>query len=210
MNCSITDFPVIHRIWEFAQTHTHWVSDAIQSFYPLSPTSPLALSLPGIRVFSSASTLCISIGASASVPPMNIQGWFPLGLTGLISLLSKGILSVFSSTTIRKHQFFSAQPSLWCSSHICTLPLEKPHVCLVAHLCSTLCNPVDYSPPGSWVHGILQARILEWVAIPISRGSSPPRDWPALQADSLPWDPPGKTVALTTMDLCQQSDISVF
>ena len=168
---------------------------------------------PSIRVFSNESTLCISIGASASVPPMNIQGWFPLGLTGLISLLSKEILRVFSSTTIRKHQVFSAQPSLWCSSHICTWPLEKPHVCLVAHLCSTLCNLVDYSPPGSWVHGILQARILEWVAIPISRGSSPPRDWPgspALQADSLPWDPPGKTAALTTVDLCQQSDVSVF
>ena len=44
---------------------------------------------------------------------MNIQGWFPLGLTGLISLLSKGLLRVFSSTTVRKHQFFSAQPSLF-------------------------------------------------------------------------------------------------
>ena len=45
--------------------------------------------------------------ASASVLPMNIQGWFPLGLTGLISLLSKGLSRVFSSTTVRKHQFFS-------------------------------------------------------------------------------------------------------
>ena len=60
-----------------------------------------------------------SIGASvsASVLPMNIQGWFPLGLTGLISLLSRGLLRVFSSTAIWKHQFFSAQPSLWSSSH---------------------------------------------------------------------------------------------
>ena len=47
---------------------------------------------------------------------------------------------------------------------------------LVAQSCPTLCNPMDYSPPGSSVHGILQARILEWVAIPFSRGSSPPRD----------------------------------
>ena len=63
-----------------------------------------------------------SIGASAStsVLPMNIQGWFPLGLTGLISLLSKGLSRVFSSTTIGKHQFFSAQPFLWSNSHMIT------------------------------------------------------------------------------------------
>ena len=66
-----------------------------------------------------------SIGASASDLPMNIQGWFPLGLTGLI-LLSKGLSRVFSSTTVQKHQFFGAQPSLWSSSHICTWLLEKP------------------------------------------------------------------------------------
>ena len=59
-----------------------------------------------------------SIGASASVLPMNIQGWFSVGLTGWISLLSKGLSSVFSSTTIRKHQFLGAQPSLWSNSHI--------------------------------------------------------------------------------------------
>ena len=57
---------------------------------------------------------------------MSIQGWFPLGLTALISLLSKGLSRVFSSTTVRKHQFFSAQPSLWCNLHIHTWLLEKP------------------------------------------------------------------------------------
>ena len=59
------------------------------------------------------------IGASASAPvlPMNIQGWFPLGLTGLISLQSKGLSRVFSSTTVQKHQFFGAQSSLWSISH---------------------------------------------------------------------------------------------
>ena len=62
-----------------------------------------------------------SIGASASVLPMNIQDCFPLGLTGLISLLSKGLSRVFSSITVRKHQFFGTQPSLWSNSH----PLEK-------------------------------------------------------------------------------------
>ena len=64
--------------------------------------------------------------ASASVLPMNIQGWFPLGLTGLISLQSKGLSSIFSNTTIQKHQFFGTQLSLWSSSHIHTWLLEKP------------------------------------------------------------------------------------
>ena len=67
-----------------------------------------------------------SIGALASVFSMNIQGWFPLELTGLISLQSKGLSGVFSSTVIQKHQFFSTQLSLWSSSHIHTRPLEKP------------------------------------------------------------------------------------
>ena len=61
--------------------------------------------------------------------------------------------------------------------------------------CPTLCDLMDFSPPGSSVHGILQARIVEWVAVPFSRGSSRPRDqtWsPALQANSLPFEPPGK------------------
>ena len=67
-----------------------------------------------------------SIRGSASVLPMNIQGWFPLGQTGLISLLSKGLSRVFSSTTIWKHQFFGTHPSLWSNSHIHTWLLEKP------------------------------------------------------------------------------------
>ena len=69
-----------------------------------------------------------SMGASAStsVLPMKIQDWFPLGLTGLISLQSKGLSRVFSNTTVQKHQFFSTQPSLWSNSHIPTWLLEKP------------------------------------------------------------------------------------
>ena len=66
----------------------------------------------------------IGASASASVLPMNIQYWFPLGLTGLISLQCKGLSSVFSNTKIWKHQFFSTQSSLWFNSHICTWLLE--------------------------------------------------------------------------------------
>ena len=68
----------------------------------------------------------IGASASASVLPVNIQGWFPLGLTGLISLLSKGLSSIFSSTTIQKQQFFDSQPSSWFNSHICMWLLGKP------------------------------------------------------------------------------------
>ena len=59
----------------------------------------------------------IGASASASVLAVDIQGWFPLGLTGLISLLSRVLSRVFSSTTVGKHQFFSTQPSLWSTSH---------------------------------------------------------------------------------------------
>ena len=69
-----------------------------------------------------------SIGASpsASYLPMNIQDWFSLGWTGWISLQSKGLSRVFSNTTVQKHQFFSAQPSLRSNTHIHTWPLGKP------------------------------------------------------------------------------------
>ena len=75
----------------------------------------------------------IRTSASATVLTMNIQGWFPLGLTGLI-LRSTGLSKVFSNTTVQKHQFFSAQPSLWSSSHIHTWLLEKPQLWLDRHL----------------------------------------------------------------------------
>ena len=70
---------------------------------------------------------------------MNIQGWLPLGLTGLISLLSKGLLRVFSSTTVWKHQFFGTQPSLWSNTHIYTWLLEKPKLWLDGLLTAKVC-----------------------------------------------------------------------
>ena len=87
-----------------------------QSF-PGSGSSPMSL------LFTSGGQ---SIGTSASVLPMNVQNWFPLGLTGLISLLSKGISKIFSNTTVQVHQFFGAQLSLWSKPHICTWLLDKP------------------------------------------------------------------------------------
>ena len=68
----------------------------------------------------------IGVSASASVLPVNVQDWFPLGWIGLISLQSKGLSRVFSNTTVQKHQFFSTQLSSQSKSHIHTWLLEKP------------------------------------------------------------------------------------
>ena len=114
MNCSMPGLYVLHCLLEFAQTHVYWVDDAIQPSHPLLPPSPsLNLSqheesFPMSWRFPSGGQ---SIGASASVLSMIIQGWFPLGLTGLNSLLFKGLSRIFSSTTLWKRQFFGAQPS---------------------------------------------------------------------------------------------------
>ena len=131
MDHSTPGFSVPYHHPEFAQVHVHWISDAIQTSHPLSPSSPPAFNLCQHRVFSNKSAVhiggqSIEASASASVLPMNIQDWFPLGLTCLISFQSKGLSWVFSNTTVQKHQFFCAQPSLWSYSHVHTLLLEKP------------------------------------------------------------------------------------
>ena len=117
---------------KFSQTHVHCVADDIQPYHPLSSHSPS----PAFNLFQhqglfqcqpfTSGGQSIGASASASLLPMDIQGWFPLELTGLISLLYQSLSRVFSSTTIQKHQFFCAQPSLWSSSHIRTWLLEKP------------------------------------------------------------------------------------
>ena len=95
------------------------ISSSVVPFSSCLQSFPALGSFPMIQFFASGSK---NTGASAlaSVLPMNIQDWFPLGLTGFISLQSKGLSRVFSSTTVRKHQSFHAQPSLWSSSHMYT------------------------------------------------------------------------------------------
>ena len=85
------------------------ISSSVTSFSSCPQSFPTSGSFPMRWLFPSGSK---SIGALASVLPLNIKGWFPLGLTGLITLHSKGFSRVFSNTTAQKHQFFSAQPSL--------------------------------------------------------------------------------------------------
>ena len=104
MDCSTPGFPVLHYLLEFALTHVHWVHHAIQLSCPpvipfSSPQSLLASgSFPMSRLFASSGQ-SIGTATSASVLPMNIQNWFPLGLTGLISLQSKGLSRVFSNSS---------------------------------------------------------------------------------------------------------------
>ena len=107
---------VPHYLPELAQTHVH--KSCLQSF-------PASGSFLMSWLFTSGSQI-IGTSVLASVFPMNIQDWFPLGLTGLISLQSKELSRVFSNTTVQKHQFFTTQLSLWSNSHIHTWLLEKP------------------------------------------------------------------------------------
>ena len=129
MDCSTPGFPVPHHLLEFAQVSVHWI--VMPSNHRIFCHSLLLLPsiFPSIKVFSNGHLFTSggqSIGTSASVLPMNILGWFPLRLTDLISLLSKGTSRVFSSTTVQKHPFFGALPSLLCSSYIRTWLLESP------------------------------------------------------------------------------------
>ena len=117
-------FPVLQYLPEFAQTHVHCIGDAIQPSHPLSSPSP-AFNLSQHQslfkwVHSSHQLASLGASASASALLMNIQGWFPLRLTDLISSQSKGFSTVFYNTTVQKHQFFGTKTSLWANSHICT------------------------------------------------------------------------------------------
>ena len=115
MDCSTPGLPVHHHLLEHAQTDVHRVGDAIQPSHPLVPFSSSLQSFPASGSFSMSQLFASGgqrIEASASVLPMTIQGWFPLGWTGWISLLSKGLSRVFSSSTVRRHQFFGACPGL--------------------------------------------------------------------------------------------------
>ena len=107
-------------------THVYRLSDAIQPSRPLFPSCPQSLpaseSFPMSQLFSWGGQ---STGVSAAFLPKNTRGW-SLEWTGWISLQSKGLSRVFSSTTVQKHQFFGTQLSSQSNSHIRTWPLEKP------------------------------------------------------------------------------------
>ena len=234
MDCSIPGFPVLHYHLRFAQTHIHWVGDAITPSHSLSSPPPPAFNLSHLFQWVSSSYQAAKV-LELQLQHQSFQWIFRVDcfrIDWLIFLQSKGLSRVFSNITVRKHQFFNAQPSLRSNSYICTWLLEKYRglrwinlpwwiqrgsqfpectkpcpqhssgtsfrmselhlckrmisfnsakvhpcavLCLIAQSCLTLCNLMDCRPPGFSVHGILQARILERVAMP-SRGSSQPKD----------------------------------
>ena len=121
------------------------------------------------------------VSASASVLSMNIQDWFPLGLTGLISSQSKEFSRVFSSTTVWKHQFFTAQPSLWSNSHICkgqTLSpkfifrpsaLPRSFTWISVELSVSFCYVCIFCPHWVWFVLFLRtSTMIYWPLCPIS------------------------------------------
>ena len=114
MDCSMPGFPVLHGFLEFAQTHVIELVMPSNHHFLCHPLLLLLSIFPSIRVFSNElASGSQRTGASASVFSIIFQGQFPL--IGLLSLLSKGLSRVLSSTTVWQHQFFSAQPSLWSS-----------------------------------------------------------------------------------------------
>ena len=125
LNCSTSGSSVLHYFQDFAQIHVHWVSDGI---YP-SHSHCFLLYLQSFPVsrfflmswFFASGDQGIGASVSASVISVNIQGWFPLGLNGLIFLQCKWLSTVFSNTTVQKHQFFGL---LYGLLHICTWLLE--------------------------------------------------------------------------------------
>ena len=113
------------RVWSDSCPLSWWCHPTISSsVIPFSSCLNLSQH-QGLFRWVNTSCQVANVGASASVLPMNIHGWFPLGWSGWISLQSPQVSSVFSNTTVRKHQFFGAQPSLWSNSHIHRWWLEK-------------------------------------------------------------------------------------
>ena len=127
MDCRMPGFSVLHYVLEFAKTHVHWVSDAIQPSHPLSPPSPPAPNPSqhqGLFQWVSSSyqvAKVLELQLQTSVLPMNIQDWFPLGLTGLISLQSKGLSRVFS-------QHHSPKASILQQSAFFIVQIWHPHM----------------------------------------------------------------------------------
>ena len=101
------------------------ISSSVIPFSSCPQSLPASGSFPMIQLFAWGGQ-SIGVSASASVFPMNTQDWSPLGWTGWISLLSKGLSRVFSNTTVQKHQLFGAQLSSQSNTHIHTWLLEKP------------------------------------------------------------------------------------
>ena len=130
IDCSMPGFPVHHHSQSLLKIMSPELVMVSNHLILCHPLLLLPSVFPSIRVFSNESVLRIRwpkywSSASASILPMNAQDWFPLELTSLI-LQPEGLSRVFSNNTVREHQFFGAQLSIWSNSHIHTWLLEKP------------------------------------------------------------------------------------
>ena len=128
MDCRVPRLPVPHHFLEFAQVHVHRIGDDLQLSHPLDALFSCVRSFPALGSFPVSQLFASdaqNTGISASALPGDIQGWFPLRSTSLISLLSKGLSGVFSSIRVQRHPFFGIQP-LQSSSHNHTWPLGRP------------------------------------------------------------------------------------
>ena len=128
---STLGLPVHHQFSELSQTHIHWVVIPSNHLILCHPLLLLPSIFPASGYFQmshffTSGGQSTGVSASTSVLPMNMQDWSPLGWTGWISLQSKGLLRVFSNTTVQKHQFSCSQLSLKSISIIHPWPLEKP------------------------------------------------------------------------------------
>ena len=162
MDCSRTGFPVLHHLLEFAQNScpsSQWchptISSSVVPFSSCLQLFPALGSFPVSHLFTSGGQ-STGTSASASVLPINIQGQFPLGLTGLITLVSKRRSKVFSSTTVQRHQFFSTQPFLLFSSHIHNMTIGKTRALtvrtIVGKVMSLLFNTLSRFVIVRWIN----------------------------------------------------------
>ena len=127
--CQASLSSISRSLLKFMSIESVTISSSVIHFSSCLQSFLASVSFPMSQLFASGGQR-FGASASALVLLMNIQDWFPLGLTSLTSLLSKGLSRVFSSTTVQKHQFFGTQPSWWSNSHIHTWLLEKPQLCL--------------------------------------------------------------------------------
>ena len=135
-------FPVLHYLPEFAQTPVHWVSDILQYLILCHPVLLLSI-FPSIRVFSNELALGIRWPKywSFSISPSNeYSGLISFTLTGLISLLSKGLSRAFSSTAIWKYRFFCTQPSVWYTKTLTIWTFVSKVMSLLFNTLSRVCH----------------------------------------------------------------------
>ena len=134
MDWSTPGLPVRHQLLEFTQTHVFWVRDAIQPSCPLPSLSPPAFNLSqhqGLFKWVSSLHQVAKVLECQLQLPVNIQDWFPLGLTGLITFQSKGLSRVFSNTTVQK--LYNNMDQLYMCPHPCEPPSQLPPPTRLGH-----------------------------------------------------------------------------